>query len=414
MRKTATLFILAAIVAGTAQAQLLSSAPFTLEQTLEISLKNNPEILAAARRLEAAKNRKIQAFTPDKPKLNIERMYTPSGSDLINGAPEKNLSVSQEIPFPTTLYLKGRIAEKEAEAAEQEYISAVRRISAETRTAYAMLFLAHKALSLLDENTGIMKRFAKVAEAKYSVGRASQSDVLKAQVELSKMLNMLVTLAQEKETAIAMLNVLMNLPPESPLPRPIEPEIKKTGKSLEEIQAAALDENPEIRSAAINAEKGDKSVALARSEYLPDIMLLYRERDSAMTTPARTRDAMAGFSFPLWFWKQSAALKEAKAGRETARAELQAAKNTISYSVKNLFVKVQTSYRLLELYRTSVIPQAEEALKIAEIGYQSEKTDFMDLLDAERSLLNFRLEYYQYIADYEKWSAELERVAGKI
>jgi len=105
-------------------------------------------------------------------------------------------------------------------------------------------------------------------------------------------------------------------------------------------------------------------------------------------------------------------VKEAKADREMAEAEYQTMKNMTLYDVKKLFVKVKTAQRLIELYQTSVIPQAEAALKVAEAGYQSEKSNFLDLLDAARSLLDFRLEHYQHITDYEISLADLERAVG--
>ena len=105
-------------------------------------------------------------------------------------------------------------------------------------------------------------------------------------------------------------------------------------------------------------------------------------------------------------------VKEAKADRDVAQADYQTMKNETLYDVKNLFVKVQTEVRLIDLYETSVIPQAEEALKVAESSYHSEKSNFLDLLDSARSLLDFRLEHYQHITDYEISLADLERTVG--
>ena len=139
-------------------------------------------------------------------------------------------------------------------------------------------------------------------------------------------------------------------------------------------------------------------------------MLSYRKRESAIASP--TRDAMIGFSLPLWFWGPSSMIREAKAEREMAEAELQAATVMTLYDVKNTFVKAQTAKRLVDLYQTSVIPQGEAALRVAETGYQAGKTGFLDLLDAQRTLLDFKLEYYQYIVEYQRWTAELERSIG--
>ena len=149
---------------------------------------------------------------------------------------------------------------------------------------------------------------------------------------------------------------------------------------------------------------------MAKSEALPDIMLSYRSRKDPMR--GRTSDAVLGLSLPLWFWKPAAMIAEASAEKEMAEAELESARFMTVADLKAAFVRVQTAQRLAESYRTSLLPQAESALTVAESGYQAGRSSFLDLLDAQRSLLSFKLEYYRYLADYEQRAAELERVIG--
>lgn len=103
----------------------------------------------------------------------------------------------------------------------------------------------------------------------------------------------------------------------------------------------------------------------------------------------------------------------AESDKEVSEAQYQTMKNMTLFNVKDLMVKVQTAERLIELYRTSVIPQAEQALKVSETAYQSDKLNFLDLIDVQRNLLQFRLEHYQHLADYVQWTAELERIVGR-
>ncbi len=388
----------------------VSSGTFTLRDALAIAQKENPEIKAARSRWEAVKTRTVQAATPDKPRVDFERMYAPKGQNVISGAEEKNIAVSQEIMFPTTLYFRSRAARQEGEKAFAEYQAKEREVLARAKSAYAMVFFSRHAIHIFEANVDLMRQFAKVAEAKYAAGKAPQSDVLKAQVELSKMLNMLVTIHQEQETNQAMLNTLLNRPPESPLGTPEDPQVRVLGRSLAELTSQAAQQRPELRAAAADVDRSRSLVWAARSEYLPDIMLQYRQRD--MVSGMDSRDAMVGFTVPLWFWKQGAMVREAKAEREMAKADYQAMRNMTSFDVKNLLVKVQTTQRLIELYQTSVLPQAEQALKVTESAYQSDRMGFLDLLDAARTLLDFRLEHYEHFAQYEQFLAELERAVG--
>lgn len=393
-----------------AEAAAVSSGTLTLQDALSIAQKENPEIKAARQRWEATKSRVSQAATPEKPRIDFERMYAPKGQNVISGAEEKNIAVSQEIPFPTTLYFMSRRARQEAKQAEAAYRAKELDVLARVKTAYAMLFLSRHSIHIFEENVQLMRQFAKVAESKYAAGRAQQADALKAQVELSKMLNELVTLEQEKETNAAMLNTLLNRSPEFPLGEPADPELKNLSQELEELEALAVQARPELREAALAIEKSRTSVALSRSEYLPDIMLQYRRRNMVMGTDSH--DAMVGLSVPLWFWRQGAMVREAKAERDMAKAEYQAMKNMTLFDVKNLLVKAQTARRLIELYQTSVLPQAEQALKVTEAAYRSDKMSFLELLDAVRTWLDFRLEHYEHLAQYEQFMAELERAVG--
>jgi outer membrane protein, heavy metal efflux system len=389
----------------------VSSGTITLSQALALAEKTNPEILAARKRWQAVEKRVVQAATPDKPRLDIERMYVPAGKSVLNEADEKSLAITQEVPFPSTLYLRRGVASREAAMAEQSYRAKVREILARTRSTYAMLFLAQRSLDIVNENIDLMRRFAKVAESKYTAGHTGQSDALKAQVELTKMLNMGVMLTQEKESAAAMLNGLLNRDAREQLGLPSEPDLPKLDQDLESIHALALAERPELKEAALNVERAGKSLAVARSEFLPDFMLQYRQRNDPMR--GRTRDAVLGLSLPLWFWKPAAMAAEAKAEREMAEAELQGMRVMTSAEARSAWVRTQTARRLADIYRTSVLPQAEQALRVAEVGYQANKSSFLDLLDAQRSLLNFRVEYYQFLADYEQRVAELERIVGR-
>ena len=382
----------------------------SLSQAVAVAQRENPEIRAAQKNREAVKARVSQAFTPDKPRLDVERMYAPRSGDLLTNAGEKNVAITQELPFPTTLYWKGRLSRREADMAEASYRAKELEVLSRVKSAYAALYLSRRAIDTLEENTGFMRQFAKVAGSKYASGKSSQGDVLKAQVELSKMLNMRVTVEQEEETSRALLNALLNRPPESPLAIVEDIDPKPLDLKLEELRNLSADHRPELQEAAAAVERGRAAVALGRSDYLPDLMLQYRQRD--VMNGVDSRDAVVGFSLPLWFWKQGAAVREAKAERDMAEAEFKALQNMNGYDVKSLYVKAQTDYRLIELYRTGVLPQAEEALRVSRAAYESDKTDFLDLLDSVRSLRDFRLEHYQHIADYLQSLAELERVAG--
>lgn len=389
----------------------LSGGKITLSRVLKAAEQNNPEIRAALKRWEASQQRPVQAGTPESPRLDIERMYSPKSKSIWSGAAEKNVAVTQELALPSKLALKKKIASKEAEMTQQRHLAKVRDVLARVRSTFASLYLAEKSLEIFNENIDLMRQYSKSAESKYAAGRGSQSDALKAQVELSKMLNMRVVLQQEKISAESVLNALLGRNADAPLGTPADPDSAKLGQTLAELETAALQIRPELREARLDVERARMSVSLARQEFLPDLMLQYRRRDDSMRN--RTDDAIVGFSMPFLFRRPYAMAAEAKAEEEESVAELEAMRLLTLAEVRTDFIKAQTSRQMIDLYRTGVFPQAEAALKVTEAGYQADKASFLDLVDAQRSLLNFKLEYYQFLAAYEDRLAELGRVVGQ-
>ena len=405
------LVLLAARAVFAQQIPATSTVSITLNQVLELVARDNPEIVAARARWEAAKERVTQAGTPDKPRLDLERMYAPADKNVISGAAERNVAITQEMPFPTTLYLQHRLASREAEIAEQAYRAKVREVSAKAEQAYATWFLAARAAEIFDENVEIMRRFSKVAESKYAAGHSGQLDALKAHTELTRMLNMTFTVGQERLTDEAMLDALLNRDANAPLEAPANPDPGTLDLQLDRLQADALSGRPELRQAALEAGKAAVGLSLAKSEFLPDLMLQYRYRNDP--TMGNSNDAAVGFSVPLWFWKPAARVAEARAEKASAEADLQAMRVGTSADLKTAWLRAQTAKRLSDIYQTSLLPQAREALSVAEAGYSAGDSSFLDLLDAQRSLLSYRLEYFQDLAEYEQRLADLERIVGR-
>ncbi len=403
-----------AAAAGAASAQTTpaaSSGTITLPEILALAERDNAGLLAARKRWESAEKEASVAATLDKPRLDLERMYVPAGQNTLTGTGERNIAVTQDVPFPTKLHLRRGRAAQDALIAEQGYLAKLREVRAKASSAYADLFLSYRSAEIFDENVEIMRRFAKIAESRYAAGHSSQLDALKAQVELTKMLNRTLEVESERQASEARLDSLINRDAQTPLPAPADPQPRTLTAKLADLEATAVASRPELRQAFLGAERARTSLSLARAEFLPDFMLQYRYRNDPLL--GNSNDAVVGLSLPLWFWKPAAMIAQARAEKEASAADLQTAKVETSSELKAAFIRAQTAGRLAEVYQTSLLPQAREALNVAEAGYQSNETGFLDLLDAQRSLLDFRLEYYRYVAEDQRQLAELERLVGK-
>ncbi len=399
---------------GTAAAQTLSTSALRLEDVLTEVKARNPQLLAAASLSKMAQNRVKQSYALKDPVLEFERMNTKYGDSFLSDAGDRTTGIKQEIENPYRLVLKKRVARSEAAVYAGLYKARVNEVLSKTKSAFYQYYIYGKYESTYRETVDLLKEFSKIAEAKYAAGLGGQSDAIKAQVELSRTLNQLITVQQEKEAAASLLNILMDREAEARLPAAAEASPRSAMSEFAQFEAAALKNNPDILTASARLEEAGGRVKLSRAEYLPDLELVYRRRRSTDPRMDKTYDFNLAVTLPLgWTGNKGAGIDEAKSGKSLAEAEYRLARTNASLEIKNALVKAKTSLRLLDLYRSSVIPQAQEALKVAQTAYQSSAGGFLDLLDSERTLLDLKLDFYRFTADYQTWLSELERLSGE-
>lgn len=376
----------------------------TLAEVLDEAERNNPEILAAKKNWEGEKA-KVWSNTMPDPQIGVEYW----------GKNETWYDVSQTVPFPGKMALKRKAQSHEAKRQWELYDAKQKEVQQKVKAAYYGYFLARRQIEIFEQSTSFLEHFSKVAENKYSAKQATQVDVLKAQVEYSKAFNTLVTLSQDKETAQAELNALLDRLPDEPLGKPVEPSLPSIDLNYADLEKLALENRPEVHAAHHHVDHMKAEQWAARSEFLPDAMLQYSRRTFSGESEMKDDNiVMVKFNVPiLWFWRQGSLVKAAKKAKEGADAELRSMETMTRYDLKSMLVKVQTARRLVELYKSSVIPQSEASLNVASAGYEGGTTGFLDLIDSERSWLEFQMEYYQYLAEYWSYLAALERIVGK-
>ncbi len=387
-----------------------SPAPLTLPALIEEALRGNPEILSMRQRWNGAREEIPQARSLDDPQLSITQWAIPSNFNL-GGADETWIGLGQSFPFPGKRSLRGQIAAKASEAAEQDYQAKVREITARVKTTYYQWYVVQKASALHLEHQALLEEFIQIANQKYAVGQASQQDLLKAQVELSKLHGSLLVLEQEQVSAQAELNALLNRPPQTPLGKPEELTVHPLSLTLDQLQQQALHERPELKAAVLTIEKSERAVSLAKKNYLPDFMVELQYWD--VHTGADKWMATAKMTLPWIFSaKYDARLRQAAAEGEQAKADYVTMQNRTLLQLQDLFAKIKTTEQLIQVYQGGVLPQAEQSLEAARIGYQHGKASFLDLIDSERMLRDLQLEYYTALAQFEQHLAELEQTVG--
>jgi cobalt-zinc-cadmium efflux system outer membrane protein len=389
-----------------------------LQPLLQEALAVNPEIKGEAKRWDAARERPPQEGSLDDPMLSFDIMNLPTNtfSFTQDEMTMKQFSLSQTFPFFGKLRLRREVAQREANAVGQGYRDKQNDIVRRVKEVFYELYAIDRSLEVVERNRELLKEFVKIAETKYSVGQGIQQDVLKAQVELSKLLDEIIRLEQSRQAAGARLNAILNRRPQTPLGRTEEVMKEELPLSLDELQTRALDNRPLLKALQEDVERSRAANALAWRRYYPDftVGVAYGFREDA---PLEKRSDMftAGFSIniPLYFrTKQDRHVAETSAMIDSATEQYRAARNEVLSLVKELVSDLEKGSRLIDLLQTGLIPQASLSLDSAVAGYQVGKVDFLTLLDNQVTLFNFEKEYYRILGAYQSSLARLEWVAG--
>jgi cobalt-zinc-cadmium efflux system outer membrane protein len=407
------LFLLVVWSAGAAPGAEQPAPPFTLEAALGEALERNPDLIVLRRQFEAARQRPAQEEAFAAPTLDAQIWQWPIRS--VNPA-DTNMymvTLNQNLPGRGKRQLRAAVAVKDTEMAASDIAVRARDIIDEVKRTYAELFLARRAVEIHLASVDLLHQFADVSSAKYETGRISQQDVLKAVVEISKLHDDLLMLDAQARLAAARLNTLLDRSVDAPIGALAEPDERVLLMPLGALQQSALDRQPELRAAQIGIARAQAQLAVVQRESKPDFsvsggyMLAPRDRDAWMGT--------FGITWPTAPWsrgKLDAQRAEASAQVDAARARQHATATRIRLAVLDAYVRVKTAEQRVALLRASVIPQSEQTLESSRIAYQSNRVDFLSLIENQRTLLESRLNYYRALSDLAQARADLERATG--
>lgn len=420
MRKSKTfkLFVIFFFVSAfILPAQIFASEQpaLNLKEIIQEALQNNPQIKAAQKKYAAAKEKARFFYSLPDPKLSYEYDKITADMDAVmtgKTAPMRTYSIEQEMPFPSKLFSRRASAQKEAQGLKEEYKEKENEVIQKVKEAYYMLSLANKEIQIAQDTKVLLDQLIKTLANRYSLGQAAQQDVLKAEVEYAKLDNEVVLLRQKKRISQSMLKALLNRPQAAELPEPpTVSEARALTIDRTKIFALTKKNRPELKSFQAEVEKSEINYSLAKQEYLPDLMFKYQREQK--NNSAGEWAGMLGITFPLWFWdKQAPMVKEAGLESEAMKALYEDLENMALYEAEAALAKVEAGAKLAKLYETSFLPQAEAAYKASSVGFGAGKNNFLDLLDSERMLLEFKLDYATALVDLEIAYAELDRAVG--
>ncbi len=399
----------AAEVVPAGQQAPAEEARLQLEALVQEALENNPGVQSALRRVEAWRRRVPQARSFPDPVLGVGWMGEIRPFSLMRNDPSsfRSITAKQKIPFPGKLKLRGQIADREAEAAWWDYETIRRRVAAQVKVTYYDYFYYHQAIEITRENKDLLGKLAQIAEVRYQVGKGIQQDVLRAQVELSRILQRLTVLEQQEKTAQVRLNTLLYRQPDAPLPPPAALEQSQLTYSLESLYQLARENDTGLQREQQMIERNQLAVNLARKEFYPDLSIGYMYWNRPLM------QEMHGVTFsiniPVFYKsKQREGVNEATLELLSARRSRDNRETLLSFEVKQHYLAAKASDELARLYSQAILPQSSLALDSALAAYEVGSVDFLTVLDSFITVLDYEINYYRELSNYQIALARLE------
>ncbi len=390
-----------------------------LDELITEGLKNNPQLHSFFAASKAAEEKVPQAGALPDPMVSLNILNLPVESFVFDqeAMTGKQIAVKQTFPFWGKLDLMENISQKGADVSAQNFEEMRIQLIRNIKLTYYSLYYIDEAITTTTKNRDLLKEFVKIAEQKYAVGNGAQQDVLKAQVELSKMLDKLVKLQQKREVIEAQLNTLLNRPVTQPLGKTTHLTFKPIVIDRPALEQQAHNKRPLLKAWQARLKQSDERIALAKKDFYPNLSVFaaYNQRD-VLQSGMGGADFLSGgisFSVPIYFWrKQSKAVEEKKQLRLQVSDRYKDTENQIYSKLDQVLTSLKKNEERLDLYQNGIVPQATQSLQSAMIGYQTDKVDFLTLVNNQLTLFNLELESEHILSEYNKDISRLEYITG--
>ncbi len=371
----------------------IAADALTIDEIERIALAVNPDIEVAARRVAIAQAHVPAAGALDDPMAMYRAWGVPLTQPWNYNAAQNMFSISQTLPGRGKLALRSSVAESSVSEARTDLDRVRLDVRVRARKAFDDLLRAQDEIQIHDQHVGIARQAIEAARIKYAVGKVPQQDMLKAEVALTRVAEEMIRVDQDADLARARLNTLLNRDPAAPLSVRGEHAVAVPLPTAQALQELALASRPDLAGARAAVERSHKEQALAKTAYVPDFTVSAGYMLQPTGSSFRNNYMIEGSMNLPWLnhRKHDAEIAEAAARVTEQDAELAAMRNAAFEEIQEALVEAEAAQKLVQMYRDQLRPQAQATLESSVIAYENGKTDFLDLLDSQMTVIDIDL-----------------------
>lgn len=402
------------------QAEAKPLGILSLDDAVALALSDNPGLASQQARARALTEVPSQVGTLPDPTLTLGVLGVPTDTFSLTqeAMTQTQVEVGITLPFPGKLGLREQVADLEAGTAEHDVSERRLALISSVRSTWWNLFYLDRALSLVQRNRTLLRSFARIAETKYKTGQGMQSDVLLAQVELSKLLDMEIALRASRRSQAAALNALLGRAASNEILLP-----EHTNEELPPVPDSAMlirksqQSRPLIIARRKMLDAAQARTQLAEKDYYPDLRLGaaygFRRNDPSGSARPDLASITLNLNLPIFAGsRQGKAVDQRRAEAQQEEYALQDASVQVGAESEQAIADYQAAREQVILFKTGIIPQASQTASAMFAAYQVNKVDFLNLVQAQITLYNYETQYWKALSSgWQAW-ARLEAAVG--
>ena len=388
-----------------------------LPSLIRVAVERNPKVSAAKARWQATIEQYPQVTALPDPMFMYG--YFLRSVETRVGPQRHRVSFSQAFPYPGTLDAAGEVVKKAIEIERVKHEQVIRDLIVELKLSYHELAYLQRAVELTRQNHELVASILTIATARYAEGKATLNDVLKAQSQLAQLEYDFILLEELQRVEHANINGILSVPSATPLGATVPVAYEPLDVALADVEKQALAKRQELRIAALTIEKATERIALAELQTKPmlkfDLMTIETGEALMLDAPGSGKNPFSigfGVTIPWSSLKNSSKVREAQRNHEVVTANKRVLEDETKVALQKVYFRLENARRLVELYETTLIPQAGAAIEVAETWHQEGPKSITGFLETQSVWLNFNLARLRAIADYQQNVARLEKLVG--